>query len=654
MPRRLLVCSCAGSQPIDTGALERGGGVRCSRIHSALCTHEAGSAAEAMRDGTTDLAIACQQERAVFEDLAADLGVPPPGFVDLRDRAGWSDEAARAGPKMAALAAEAALAEAPARTVDVASDGVCLIAGPGEAALAAAAQAAEALSVTVLITDGSDPPDAREIDVIAGRVRRLRGALGRFEVEIDALRQVEPSGRGPLRFGSPRDGGRSQCDIVLDLTGGAAMVPAPGKREGYLRADPRDPAAIARAVALAVQMTGTFEKPLYVRLEESLCAHARAGQTGCTRCLDLCPTGAIAPQGDAVAIDPMVCAGCGACAAACPSGAIAYDAPPFAALLRRIEVLAAAFRAAGGIAPRLLVHDQGQGAEMIRLAARHGRGLPADVVPLGVAAIAVFGHAEILAALAHGFAAVDVLLMPGAERDGLDRELPLAEAVAGPGRLRLLDLADPDALSEALYTAPAAPAPADPVLPLGSRRQVARLAGQALNPDADAPLPLPAGAPYGAVLVDTGRCTLCLSCVSLCPSGALLDSPDRPELRFQEDACLQCGLCRAICPETAITLEPRLDLSPAALEQRVLNTEEPFPCVECGKPFGVRSTIERITEKLAGKHGMFGSPDAARLIQMCDDCRVAAQFKAGDAPFAAGPPRRVRTSDDYYSDRKDH
>jgi len=39
---------------------------------------------------------------------------------------------------------------------------------------------------------------------------------------------------------------------------------------------------------------------------------------------------------------------------------------------------------------------------------------------------------------------------------------------------------------------------------------------------------------------------------------------------------------------------------------------------------------------------------------MCDDCKVKAQFHARDTPFAAGAPRRVRTTDDYYTDRKDH
>ena len=73
---------------------------------------------------------------------------------------------------------------------------------------------------------------------------------------------------------------------------------------------------------------------------------------------------------------------------------------------------------------------------------------------------------------------------------------------------------------------------------------------------------LPAGAPFGAVEVADG-CTLCLACVSACPTGALSDDPDRPVLRFTEDACVQCGLCKATCPEKVITLVPRLAFAAA-------------------------------------------------------------------------------------------
>ena len=138
------------------------------------------------------------------------------------------------------------------------------------------------------------------------------------------------------------------------------------------------------------------------------------------------------------------------------------------------------------------------------------------------------------------------------------------------------------------------------------------------------------------------------------PSGALIDNPDMPQLNFQQDACLQCGLCKTICPESAITLVPELDLSDRALSPRVLNEEEPFACIECGALFGVKSTVERIMEKLAGSHPMFASSEQAKMIQMCDDCRVQAQFHSEDNPFTSKPKPKVVTTDDYFSKRKDH
>ncbi|MCA0942196.1 4Fe-4S binding protein [Salipiger pacificus] len=648
MTKTLITCDCMGSQSIDAEALAKATGFEVAPPCKALCTSQIERAAKGLTQG--NVVLCCTQESRTFEALAEELEVEPAPLLDLRDRAGWSADRASKLPKMSALAAEAMLPAVPEKTLDVISEGLCLILGAPEVALEAAAQLAPHLGVTVLLESAEDLPDTRAFDVITGRLRKAQGALGQFKVTIDALRQVEPGGRGSFTLTEPRDGGLSQCDVILDLRREPPLFPAHEKREGYLRADPGRPQAVAAAVMAASHLVGTFEKPLYVRLESLLCAHSRAGKTGCTNCLDLCPTGAISPDGEHVTVDPMICAGCGACSSACPSGAISYDAPPVDLTMRRVQVLAKAFLDAGGHAPRLLVHDA-HGAEMIRLSARHGDGLPADVVPLEIRAIGAFGHAETVAALAAGFASVTVLPGPGADLPALEAQVALSDAIAGGGRVTLLQTSDPDAMSEALY-AEAAPAPvATPVRPMGTRRQITRQAARALHPGTES-LPLPEGAPYGAVLVDTDACTLCLSCVSLCPSGALGDNPDLPQLRFQEDACLQCGLCANVCPEDAITYEPRLLLSDEALEQRVINEEEPFACIECGSLFGVKSTIDRITEKLQS-HAMF-SGDKLRMIQMCDDCRVNAQYHAQDNPFAAGERPRPRTTDDYLSKRRDH
>ncbi len=191
-------------------------------------------------------------------------------------------------------------------------------------------------------------------------------------------------------------------------------------------------------------------------------------------------------------------------------------------------------------------------------------------------------------------------------------------------------------------------------LPVGDKRSALRFALTELHGVAPAPvdvIALPAGAPFGAVEIDVPNCTLCLSCVSACPTGALRDDPDQPMLRFAEQACVQCGLCQATCPEKVITLRPRLNFRAVSNGVQVLKAEEPFRCVRCHKPFGVKSTIDKVVEKLAGKHWMFKEePGRLELIKMCDDCRVAYVTEREFDPHAVPRPP-MRTTEDYLRER---
>jgi len=129
--------------------------------------------------------------------------------------------------------------------------------------------------------------------------------------------------------------------------------------------------------------------------------------------------------------------------------------------------------------------------------------------------------------------------------------------------------------------------------------------------------------PFGTLVVDTQACTLCLSCVGACPQGALADNPEKPQLRFVEKNCVQCGLCEKTCPESAISLQPRLwlaDEGKARKQLRVLHEAEPFRCIRCSKPFGTLRAIESMVSKLAS-HPAFAGAGADRL-KMCGDCRV--------------------------------
>jgi ferredoxin len=503
-----------------------------------------------------------------------------------------------------------------------------------------------------------------EFPLLKGTIRSAKGALGGFEVTVDDYAAPSPSSRDGLKFAAARNEAGLRCDVLIDLSGGPALFPAADLRDGYLRADPGDPAAVLRVVLKARDLTGSFEKPRYVVYTEDLCAHARSGLVGCRRCLDLCPTGAITPNGDHVAIDARICAGCGQCAAACPTGAASYALPRSDALLRKLRSLLAAYAQAGGKNAVLLFHDGEHGLALIEALARYGDGLPANVLPVGVNEITQVGLEAVAAAFAYGASSVRLLARGKPRHDlaGLHQTIALAQPIlsslgfAGE-RVAAIETDDPDALGEALR----AMAPMQSVAKsatfaaAGNRRDVVRLALRELHGVAPAPtdiVALPQGSPFGSVEVNVEGCTLCLACVSACPTGALSDDPERPILRFAEDACVQCGLCQTTCPEKVISLKPQIDFRAATAERRLIKQEEPYVCIRCGTPFGVKSSVERVIAALEGKHWMYkDSKQRLDVIRMCADCRVEAMADENFDPFAAPRPA-TRTSDDYLRERE--
>jgi ferredoxin len=503
-----------------------------------------------------------------------------------------------------------------------------------------------------------------DFPLVKGTIQSAAGHFGAITVTIDGYASAAPSSRDGLRFGPPRVL-TTRCDLLIDLSGGQSLFPAADLRDGYLRADPGDPAAVLRAVLMARDLTGAFEKPRYVIYREDLCAHARSGIVGCRRCLDLCPTGAIAPNGNHVLIDAAVCAGCGQCAAACPTGAASYALPQSDALVRKLRTLLSAYAQAGGNRSVVLFHDGEHGAEMIEALARYGDGLPANVLPLQLNEITQVGLEAIAAAFAYGASAVRMLTRgkPRHDMTGLRNTVALAEPIlAGLGfagaRVAAIETDDPDALGETLRTMAPMEAAAKPATfsAVGTKRDLVRLALRELHHVAPKPVDivtLPEGAPFGNLDVKVEGCTLCLACVTACPTGALSDDPEKPILRFAEDACVQCGLCKATCPEKVIGLKPQIDFRAATADKRVIKEEEPYICIVCGTPFGVKSSVERVIASLEGKHWMYkDSKKRLDVIRMCSDCRVNAMMEENFDPFAAAGRPKTRTTDDYLRERE--
>ncbi len=678
--QRLLVCNCQKSMQIDGDKLAKALGLsEPVPVHSELCR----AGVETFERSVSQSAcvhVACTQEAPLFREIAESLaqsvpagaGTPVEGGVELRfsnirENAGWS-EASRGSDKtntqakIAALLAAAGVDNQPAPAMTLSSTGICLVYGAGQDALDAAASLSSRLSVSVLLSkpDEALPPGVISQPIYSGRIRAARGHLGRFDITVDGYAPMLPSSRSELAFAMARDGASAKCDLILDLSGGKPLFNAHERRDGYIKADPNNPAAVAKALFEISDLVGEFEKPRYISYDASICAHSRSGKVGCSNCLDQCPVGAIQPDGDHVAIDAGICGGCGNCAAVCPTGAASYAMPQRADVITRAGVLIKTYLAAGGTDPVVLMHDEKHGTEMIGAMARYGRGLPDNVLPLAFGSVLQLGNDLLTATMSLGAKQIVVLAPPEhpEELAALEQQTELASAiVAGLGydgpRFITVTERDPDAIEAALHDlSDVGDVAAHSFSVAGTNRDIARTVLTKLHEAAPAPvevIALPKGAPYGRIEVDLAGCTLCLSCVGACPVNALADNLEKPELSFTEAACVQCGICVATCPESVITLEPRYNFATSALSPQIIKGEEPFECISCGIAFGAKSSIERVLERLKG-HSMFQNEEQLKLIQMCDRCRVVALAESENDPFRGGARPKVRTTDDYLAE----
>src|SRR5438876_1076423 len=171
--KKILVCNCEATMPLDGKALAKAcGAASAVPVHHHLCRTEVGEFHRACAGGEP-LLVACTQEAPLFRQLQQENH---PGtavfFTNIRERAGWSVEAGDATAKIAALLAEAAIEVPPIPSVTLSSEGSCLVYGRDDAAVAVAKQLNARLDVTLLLTRPGEilPPRVWDLPLYRGTI----------------------------------------------------------------------------------------------------------------------------------------------------------------------------------------------------------------------------------------------------------------------------------------------------------------------------------------------------------------------------------------------------------------------------------------------------------------------------------------------------
>ncbi|MGY6554838.1 MAG: 4Fe-4S dicluster domain-containing protein [Wenzhouxiangella sp.] len=446
----------------------------------------------------------------------------------------------------------------------------------------------------------------------AARVVELQGWLGRFQV-----RAVDPSDQPVSGLSSK---GSGHFDLVIDCSS-TALLEQRVPPFGYFRRQPDQD--LGPTLEDAAALIGNFFKPRYFHYQAEICAHHSYGQSGCTRCLDVCGAAAIQSSGQKIEVNPYLCQGCGSCTLACPTGALSFIEPQRDALLAALRQQVAD---SGDQPGPLLVSNQAPSAA----------GAPAP--HLVVEPLSAFGEELWIAALALGYS--QVILQANRPLEALSRTLLAAKLADMQRMLPALGLANsavvliestqavpelPARTGDARQTRAGFEAALQSAGPAQTKRELLNLGLEALAGERgpQTAVGLAGGAALGEIRVDLQRCTLCSSCAKLCPTGAI-DYSEREQagtarLSFLEALCVQCGVCANGCPEQAIELAPRLGPDEIRRQRRIVASSPMAECTDCGAQFVGEKLLKRTLERLA-EHG--ATEAALEQAVRCPRCRA--------------------------------
>ncbi len=567
--------------------------------------------------------------------------------------------------------------------------GTVLIATDSPEGLSLARRLAQVGRPLLILDEGSTAFDLKLIHPLPwkvnwGRVTRVEGSLGNFHVTVERTQPLSLEACVHCRRCIPvchtsaiSDGLRlrmelcDQCGDCLKACAEIGAIKIPRRERETIRGDqvvvitqdggpevsPRTGYHRLRAPSQGdmeglawkiFSLMGEFRKPAYVAYNPETCAGGAANHESCGVCIPACPYQAISrnPQNLLrVLVDPQACEGCGACVSACPTSSLSFTDPAPADLYARMAALLAPVPGHPQADPLVLVfHCPERGQEALADAGRLRLRYPATVLPVPMACLRHVSEANILAAFRMGAAGVALLgceSCPHGERALLFRKLDVARSVLDAfglegERVRVItgEVGQSRPMVEVLDRFAASVMPASikwdgrSAFSAGNREVIAEAIATFMDATGREPgrIQVPAEEPFGLPEVQVAGCTVCRSCVNVCPTHAFRFVEETQTLELKQIACVNCGLCATACPENVITVKPEFYLDRDALDWHVVVQDEMVKCARCETPFINRKALEGIEAKVFSVQSVLDTfADTRRnLLRMCPNCRAVA------------------------------
>nr|WP_314166855.1 4Fe-4S binding protein [uncultured Campylobacter sp.] len=350
--------------------------------------------------------------------------------------------------------------------------------------------------------------------------------------------------------------------------------------------------------------------------DPAICQYQGRRNDLCAKCVEVCPTVAILKNDEKreLVFSHIDCIGCGECVSVCPSGALKF-APLPQSVFYEISKLYK------GKIPLLIAEGEISSALKIEL--------PCGVLPFGIFGSKQIDEVNLLSAMQESGSSVIVYGADAGEgtREAAELINGISRAIYGKDAVFLArNLAE---LQEALGFAQSAQPWGLSINEQGlSKKEIfSKRVSAMVGEGSFGTVKSGEWLRFGEVSINESSCTLCLSCVGACNTGALYADNSDNSIKFNASLCTTCNYCVLSCAEkdTMALNISGVRLAPEFFTYRMLAKDELFKCIECGKEFATTKAVMKIADMM-GAH-FSSEPEKMKTLFCCGDCKAKIMIK---------------------------
>lgn len=349
----------------------------------------------------------------------------------------------------------------------------------------------------------------------------------------------------------------------------------------------------------------------------SICQYSSRLRTGCARCVDSCPHGAINKGNKGIVVDHYKCQSCGNCMSVCPTGAMQNGNFTDAVLIQYLQSLE------WGDVEEIVIGEEKQ---LHDLWWRQSGNDTRKSFYLEYSALGSLSLFHLLLFITSGFQRV-VLLADDALHvsAGMKRQVATANTITQS----LFDQSFAQIVTVSEYLndtreslSPLSIAPLKFSTHENRRSALSHILQQMLADSGKSLNAEQVGHDFSAIKCDANSCTQCLACLNECKMQALGADQENLSLTYKAGLCVGCGVCVTVCPEKALSTDRGYTIDTEFFEKQIFAQADPVKCKECGKVFGTRKSLDRVMQILSARETV-----NTDHFEYCSTCRVVKLFE---------------------------